>query len=41
MSRIAREEGLNAPKLMQQVILLFLYGDDVVIFSNEVDATFT
>ena len=34
-----REEGLDAPKLMQQVISLGLYADDVAIFSYEVDGT--
>ena len=37
VNRVAREEGLDAPKLMQQVILLLLYADDVVIFSYDVD----
>ena len=34
---VAREDGLDAPKLMQQFILLLLYADDVVIFSYDVD----
>ena len=37
MNRVAREEGLDAPKLMQQVILLLLYADDIVIVSYDVD----
>ena len=37
VNTIVREEGLDAPKLMQHVILLLLYGDDVVIFSYDVD----
>ena len=37
MNRVAREEGLDAPKLMQQVILLLLYADDMVTFSYNVD----
>ena len=36
-NRVAREEGLDAPKLIQQVILLFLYTDNMVIFSYDVD----
>ena len=37
MNMVAREEGLDAPKHMQQVILLILYADNVVIFSYHVD----
>ena len=37
MNMVAREEGLDAPKHMQQVILLILYADNVVIFSYDVD----
>ena len=37
VNRVAREEGLDAPKLMQQVILLLLYGDNMVNFSYDVD----
>ena len=37
MNRVAREEGLDTPKLMQQVILLLLFANDVVIFSYNVD----
>ena len=33
-----REEGLNSPKLMQNVILLLLYADDVVLLSYDVDS---
>ena len=36
-NRVARQEGLDAPKLMQQVILLLLYVDDMVFFSYDVD----
>ena len=38
VNKVAREEGLNAPKLMQHVILLLLYVDDVVLFSYDVDS---
>ena len=38
VNRVAREEGLDAPKLMQQVILFLLYVDDMVIFSYDVDS---
>ena len=38
VNRVAREEGLDAPKLMQQVILFLLYADDMVIFSYDVDS---
>ena len=38
MNKVAREEELNAPKLMQHVILLLLYADDVVLFSYDVDS---
>ena len=31
-----KEEGLDAPKLTQQIGLLILYVDDVVIFSLDV-----
>ena len=31
VNRAAREEGLDAPKLMQQDILLLLYADGMVI----------
>ena len=37
MNRVAREEGLDAPKLMHQVILVLLYADYVLIFSYDVD----
>ena len=37
VDRVAREEGLDAPKLMQQVILLLLYANDMIIFSYDVD----
>ena len=37
MNRVAREDGLGAPKLMEQVTSLLLYVDDVVIFSYDVD----
>ena len=37
VNKVAREEGLNAPKLMQNVILLFRYADDVVLLSYDVD----
>ena len=37
VNTIVREEGLDAPKLMQQVILLLLYADDIVIVSYDVD----
>ena len=37
VNRFAREEGLDAPKLMQQVILFLLYVDEVVIFSYNVE----
>ena len=36
--KLAREQGLNASKLMQHVILLHLYADDVVLFSYDVDS---
>ena len=36
VNRIAREDGLDAPEIMQQVILLLLYADNVVIFSYDV-----
>ena len=38
VNKVAREEGLNAPKLMQNVIVLLLYADDVVLFSYDVDS---
>ena len=38
MNKVAREEELNAPKLMQNVIVLLLYADDVVLFSYDVDS---
>ena len=38
MNKVAREEGLNAPKLMEHVILLLLYAYDVVLFSNDDDS---
>ena len=38
VNKVAREEGLNSPKLMQHVILLLLYADDVVLFSYDVDS---
>ena len=34
---VAREEGLDAPKLIQHVILLLLYVDDMVIFLYDID----
>ena len=37
MNRVAREDRLDAPKLMQKVSLLLLYGDHVVIFSYDID----
>ena len=37
VNRVAREEGLDAPKLMQQVTLLHLYANYKVIFSYDVD----
>ena len=37
VNRVAREEGLDAPKLIQQVTLLLLNANDVVIFSDDVD----
>ena len=37
MNRVAIEDGLDAPKLMRQVITLLLYIDDVVIFSYDFD----
>ena len=38
MNKVAREEGSNAPKLIQHVILLLLYVDDVILFSYDVDS---
>ena len=38
VNKVAREEGLNVPKLLQNVILLLLYADDVVLFSYDVDS---
>ena len=38
VNKVAREEGLNAPKLMQNFILLLLYADDVALFSYDVDS---
>ena len=37
VNRVTREEGLDAPKLIQQVILLLLYANDMIIFSYDVD----
>ena len=37
VNRVAIEDGLDAPKLMRQVITLLLYIDDVVIFSYDFD----
>ena len=37
-NRVAIQEGLDALKLMQQVIWLLLYVDDVVDFSYDVDS---
>ena len=38
VNKVAREHCLNAPKLMQHVILLLLYADHVVHFSYDVDS---
>ena len=38
MNKVAREEGLNGPNLMQHVILLLLYEDDVIFFSYDVNS---
>ena len=37
VNTVARENGLDAPKRMQQVTLLLLYANDVVNFSYDVD----
>ena len=37
VNRVVREEWLDGPKLMQHVILLLLYVDNMVIFSNDFD----
>ena len=34
---VGGEEGLGGPKLMQHVILLLLYADNMVIFSTDFD----
>ena len=38
VNKVAREEGFNAPKLMQHVTLLLLYAYDVVLLSYGVDS---
>ena len=38
VNKVAREDGLNVPKLMQHVILLLLYANDVVLFPYDVDS---
>ena len=38
VNRVAKEEKLDAPKLMHQVILLLLYADDVVLFSYDIES---
>ena len=35
MNRVAREEGSDTPKLMQQVILLLLYANAVIFYSMQ------
>ena len=37
MNKVAIEGGLNAPKLIQHVILLLQYVNDVVLFSYDID----
>ena len=37
VNKVAREEQLNALELMQHVILLLLYADDVILFSYDVN----
>ena len=38
VNRVAKEEKLDAPKLMHQVILLLLYADDVLLFSYDIES---
>ena len=37
VNKVAREEGWDPQKLMQWPIVLFLYSEDVVLFSYDVD----
>ena len=37
VNRVSREDGLDAPKLMQHVTLLLLHVDNMVIFLYGVD----
>ena len=38
VNTVAREEGFNVPKLVQNVILLLLYAYDVVLLAYDVDS---